>query len=186
MTQTQLLGIVLTGLVSTGFGTSAVAAQTVLPFEGLSTAVHVGEQVTIAQAGSQTKGVVTAIDAAILRVTDDAGRDRVFTQADVDRLRVHDSVANGAWLGALAGSVPGAVVGRLVYGSCMGDRSSVAKCLPAFAAPMLTGSAVGALVGLVFDDLSQRAIDVRPAGAVVRAAPWLDRRGGGLVLHVSY
>ncbi len=182
----QLLRTVLAGIVGTWLGASPAVAQKVLPFQALSTAVRVGERVTIAHAASETRGVVTAIDAAAVRVTDDAGRDRVFTPADVRRLQVHDPVGNGALLGAIAGAVPGAFVGRLVYGSCMGDRSSSAKCLPAFAVPTVAGAAVGALLGVVVDDLSERTVDVRPAGTVVRTAPWFTRRGGGVVLHVSF
>lgn len=185
MTQAQLAGIVLAGLFVTGLGPPAAIAQTALPFDALSTAVQVGEQVTIGKAGRRTKGVVTAIDAAALRLTDDAGRNRVFTPADVDRIRVHDSAANGALFGALAGAVPGAYVGVLVYGSCWGDHASVTKCLPGVAVPTIAGAALGSLAGVVVDDLLQRSIGVRPRG-VVRAAPWVNRRGGGFVLRVSY
>ncbi len=164
---------------------SSATAQGVLSFDRLGAEVAPGHAVTVDTVDASVQGAVKALDAGMLVLVLDGGGERGYPASEVRRVRVRDRLADGVLWGTAAGLVVGGLVGRLTYGLCMGDRASGAECLPSLALPTIAGGAVGALLGVLFDDACQRTIDIAPS-TTVRATPWGTRGGGGLAVRVAF
>jgi len=164
------------------------SAQQVSSFEQLQILVKPGDKiVVIGTDGKSTKGKIESLTPSALRLATKSGS-RDYSQKDAFEIKQKrdDSLANGAWIGALTG---GGVVGAGFIAVCSIDGCDGDAGLIAGSIAIYTG--IGAAIGVGIDALIKhdQTIYRQPAQAALRSMrlePLISSGRKGAVLRFSF
>jgi hypothetical protein len=169
-------------------GLSPVSAQQVSSFEQLQLLVKPGDKIEVLGTdGIKIKGKIENLNPASLRLSTKGGF-RDFAQKDALEIKQKrgDSLANGAWIGALSGGgiMSGFAIALCSGGECEGEGGQVAAAIVAY-----TG--IGAAIGVGIDAMCRhrQTIYRQPAQAALRnvsVAPLLTSGRKGGVVRFSF
>ena len=135
--------------------------------------------------GNEVEGAIGAIDDDRVEIVTGSGRVS-FPRADITRLAIPDSLANGVRWGAIVGgSTAAGFTVFLVSVFCDDDCDDAA---PAILAGAGYGAGVGALTGALVDSLweRQRVVASNVPARHVRIVPLLARDAQGARVHVAW
>lgn len=169
-------------------GLLPVSAQQVSSFEQLQLLVKPGDKIEVLGTdGIKTKGKIENLTPASLRLTTNGGF-RDFAQKDALEIKQKrgDSLANGAWIGAVSG---GGFVGVGAIIVCSIDECSGGAAEIAGAIAVYTG--LGAAIGVGIDAMIRhhQTIYKQPAQNALRSvgvAPLLASGRRGAVVRFSF
>jgi len=169
-------------------GAGPVSAQQVSSFEQLQLMVKPGDRIeVIGTDGVSTKGKIENLTPASLRLKV-KGTVRDFAQRDAIEIKQRrpDSLANGAWIGAVSG---GGLVGLAAIATCAslgchGDG-------PEFAAAAVAYTGIGAAIGVGIDAMiTHRQTIYRQSAQTtlesVRVAPLIASGRKGVALSFTF
>ncbi len=167
---TWLTMLALAGQVATA------SAQEVTRFADLPLRLNTGDHVTIeTRSGVSVAGRVVRMAPEQLAVTGPDARERVFTAADVQRVRRRgDGLGNGVRIGALVGGAAGCAFGGLFSGEF---RAS--DCMQGF----LIFGAAGAGLGLAVDAMHTGATTVFQVPTA--SARWRPQHGTAVAVGAT-
>lgn len=169
-------------------GTIQVFAQQVSSFEQLQLLVKPGDKLeVIGTDGISQKGKLESLTPSILRLNTKSGyRDYAQRDALAVRQKRGDSLANGAWIGAVSGGglFGGIAIAYCSGGECQGEGGQIAA-----AAAIYTG--MGAAIGVGIDAIfkhPQTIYKQLPQTMLrsVRVTPLVLDRRKGVELKVSF
>ncbi len=162
---------------------SVAEAQTITSFERLALLVNQGDRVTVTDgAGQNLRGRIVDLSPSTISLQmGGARRDLHEAEVSVIRRSRHDSLKNGAIMGAISGAVVATI---LMADDC------VWQCYPA-TATLVTSlfGAAGAGIGVGVDALvegSQVVYRARRSARRLSVAPLLSRDRRGLALSVGF
>ena len=164
------------------------SAQLVNSFEQLQILVKPGDKIeVIGTDGKTTKGKIENLTPSSLRLTTKSGG-RDFLQKDTFEIKQKrgDSLANGAWIGAVSG---GGFAGVVFIAACSIDSCDGEGGLIAAGVAIYTG--LGAAIGVGIDALLKHHQTVyrQPAQAAIRSIrlePLIASGRKGAVLRFSF
>ena len=165
-----------------------VRAQQVSSFEQLQLLVKPGDKLEVTGAdGVSLKGKLESLTPATLRLNTKGGfRDYAQKDALAVRQKRGDSLANGAWIGAVAG---GGFGGGLAIAYCSGGECDGGAAEVAALVGVYTG--IGVAIGVGIDAMfsHRQTIYKQPAQTVVKSArvvPLVSNRSKGVALRFSF